>query len=121
MILVDSTGAQADVDATDELIGRWRVWLEMPYPNDQYPPGSDDGVVGGVDLALVDGDAGKILADYFAGDGLDDDDRVMLPIAIAAMERALPTLAAPGRAYFAAALGLLHDVRDRGHVIEPSA
>ncbi len=63
-------------------IDRWRSWSSMPYPSRQYPPGSDEGSVAGVDLALVDGDVAKILADYFEGGRIADDDQVMLLHAI---------------------------------------
>lgn len=94
----------------DDLKDRWRAWSSLPYPTGQYPPGSVDGDVDGVDLALVDGDAAKILGDFFVDGRIDDDDRAMLPHALESLERAVPLLVPPGREYFAVALSLLQAV-----------
>lgn len=93
-----------------DLKDQWRAWASMAYPNAQYPPGSEEGEVAEVDLALVAGDVSKILHDFFADGRLDDDDRTMLPHAIDDLERAVPLLAEPGRAYFDLALSLLRAV-----------
>jgi hypothetical protein len=66
----------------DASIERWRSWSSMHYPSRQYPPGSDDGTVEGIDLALVDGDVGKILRDYFEHGQVADHDLAMLSYAI---------------------------------------
>lgn len=95
----------------DSLYTRWRSWEGLPYPSIQHPPGSDQGEVLGVDLALVDGDVGAILADYFVGGG-PQDSRAMLPNAVAALERAVPSLEDPAHTYFAEALELLRAVAD---------
>jgi hypothetical protein len=97
---------------------QWRSWEAMPYPSTQYPPGSDGGEVNGVDLALIDGDVAKILGDYFKQGELEEDSRVMLPLVIDELERAVLSLAEPGRAYFDLALALLRTIEDATHPIE---
>lgn len=82
----------------------------MPYPSDQYPPGSDAGEVAGVDLALTDGDLALILSEYFDPCYPDFDTRAMLPHVLDGLRRAVPQLTDPGREYFAVALDLLEDV-----------
>ena len=91
----------------DDLKALWRDWTSMPYPTGQYPPGSDEGDVDGVDLALVDGDAAKILWGHFVAGRIDDEARAMLPHALECLERAAPLLEPPGREYFDVALRLL--------------
>jgi hypothetical protein len=76
----------------------------------QYPPGSAEGDIGGVDLALVAGDVGRILGDFFIDGRLDDVSRTMLPYALASLEQAVPLLVPPGRGYFEEALSLLRAV-----------
>jgi hypothetical protein len=99
----------------DDLKDHWQIWEAMPYPSSQYPPGSDDGVVDGVDLALVDGDASKILTEFFIYGGLEDDSRAMLSHALDGLERAVPLLAEPAVAYFGLALSLLQAVDGLTH------
>ncbi len=84
----------------------------MPYPSAQYPPGSEDAEVEGVDLALADGDVATILHDYCTRQELDPDDQTMLRHVLTSLTRALPSLEGPGRSYFETALELLKAVDD---------
>lgn len=96
----------------DELRSRWHRWQTLPYPTAQHPPGSDAGEVNGVDLALEAGDAAAILGDHFSDGRLGDDSRTGLPLTVAALERAVPSLQGPAFTYFAEALDLLRAVMD---------
>ena len=96
----------------DDLTRGWGAWHALPYPESQYPPGSDVGEVAGVDLALLDGDVGMIVGKYIRRRGLDAESRSMLPVALDDLEKVVPLLAEPGRTYFSAALELLRAVRD---------
>ena len=93
-----------------DLENQWRTWESTAYPNAQFPPGSEEGEVAGVDLALVVGDVAKILRDFFVDGRLDEVDRAMLPPVVDGLERAVPLLAEPGRAYFDLALSLLRAI-----------
>lgn len=90
------------------------AWDALPYPNDEYPPGSDEGEVAGEDLALLAGDVAAILHCAIRGgwDRLPEGD-TLLRHAIPAMERVLPELSPTGRAYFGPTLPLLVEVRRR--------
>ena len=102
------------VEAADRrLRARWLAWEATPYPTDEYPPGSDAGEVEGVDLALTDGDVGKILHDFFVAGRLDEEARATLPEALGDLARVVPHLKGRGRAYFETALELLSVVDDR--------
>ena len=96
-------------DAAD-ICARRRSWEGLPYPESQYPPGSDEGEVEGVDLALWDGDVAYILYEFCSNGRLRDDSKVMFAHAIAGMAVALPHLSGPGREYFAAAYGMLQSI-----------
>ncbi len=110
-------GQRVVVDMSDnDLTARWRAWQAMPYPTDAYPPVSDEGEVAGVDLALLDGDLGKMLHTYFTEGRLDREHQLMLPHAMSDLERALPRLTGQGRVYFAAAYDLLSAVAVRNRV-----
>lgn len=92
---------------------RLRSWEGLPYPESQYPPGSVEGEVEGVDLALLDGDVGFILYDFSSNGRLGDDSKVMFPHAMAARALALPHLSGPGREYLAVAHGMLQSIEDQ--------
>lgn len=55
------------------------AWESMPYPADDYPPGSDTGEVEGEDLALLDGDVAAVLSCAILGgwDRLADGDTIL--------------------------------------------
>jgi hypothetical protein len=98
------------IGGTDaDLRRRWREWKALRYPVLQYPPGSDESIVGGVDLALLAGDIAAILASYFSG-GDPETHSPMDPV-LAGLEGAIPQLEDPGRGHFVAAHVLLLDVR----------
>jgi len=85
----------------------WRAWTTSPYPNEQYPPGSEAGTVNGVDLALTAGDVAFVLGDFFDDGRLRPEARQMLPAALSSLESAVPSIAEPGQRYFADALTLV--------------
>jgi hypothetical protein len=89
----------------DELRNRWQEFLAIPYPRADYPPGSPVGEVDGVDLALLDGDAAAIVSSVVDREGPHDgaDTRLVLED----LERVVPQLTAPGRAYFEPLLELV--------------
>ena len=79
----------------------------MAYPRTEYPPGSLQGEVEGVDLALTDGDVAAILYQYCEHGWLDEDAQAMLPHALEILDRVLPHLSDAGRSYFEPARDLL--------------
>ena len=90
------------------------AWEALPYPDEEYPAGSDEGEVAGVDLALLDGDVAAVLhiAIYGLMDWTSDWDTT-LAHSIPALERVLASLSPTGRAYFGPALPLLLEVQRR--------
>lgn len=96
----------------DTLREQWKAWEAMPYPAAEHPPGSDAGMVAGVDVALTDGAIGSILDDAFSRGILTEDSRHDLAYALADLETVVPLLTEDGRTYFARALELLRAVAD---------
>ena len=81
----------------------------MPYPSDAYPPGSPEGTVDGLDLALFDGDLAWALHHSFAGDS---ETRSRLKGMRGALERVVPQLRSEGAQYFSAALATVDAFMD---------
>ena len=76
--------------ARDELRSRRDRWEALPYPKAQHPPGSDEGEVAGVDLALLAGDVAAIFWEYFAT-GRNTEFEVMKGSSAEDLRRALPS------------------------------
>ena len=95
----------------DEVQRRWDAWLELPYPSTEYPPGSLKGEVAGIDLALLDGDGAAAVSDFLDPSLRADPHGITRRHALAALEKVVPLLSEPGRAYFAPLLELLRLVQ----------
>ena len=93
----------------DDLRERYERWLDIPYPTADYPPGSAQGEVDGVDLALTDGDANAAVYDYLES-AFSEWDVIGLTESTNSLERAVPLLTPAGRAYFEPLLEMLRDV-----------
>ncbi len=87
----------------------WQAWEAMPYPSDAYPPGSLEGTVDGLDLALFDGDLAWSFHHSFTGDV---DARSRLKGMRGALERVVPQLRGEGARYFSAALATVDAFMD---------
>ena len=93
----------------DELKARWVRWEALAYPRAQHPPGSDEGEVAGVDLALTDGGAAAVFAEYFES-GMNREFEATRQYAAEALRRAVPSLDGPARTYFGEALAILEAI-----------
>ncbi len=96
----------------DELAQALREWARLPYPRDDYPPGSPRGEIRGVDLALLDGDIGVVAYDALDG-RLSASDMISLEHSIRALTSVMPELSQAGQAYFGPALEILAIVMRR--------
>jgi hypothetical protein len=96
----------------DDLRHLWRDWERQDYPAIEYPPGSNEGEVAGVDLALLDGDVAAVIHNAIDGK-MTADDMVILKSCIAELERALPHLSVTGQSYFGPALAILQAIEAR--------
>jgi len=108
------SSAQEDAEPADRLEHlrrRWMAWSELAYPEEQYRPGSRGGEVQGVDLALAAGDFVALLDSFFTRGRLSEEELEYLRLTLCDLERALPSLADPGRAYFYEAAELLKAIR----------
>lgn len=80
----------------------------MPFPDTEFPPGSPQAEIMGVDLALLDGDAASVVAWFVNGNVVDPEEERTLRIAsIADLEIVIPHLSESGRAYFGPLLAML--------------
>ena len=98
-------------DIRERIRQGWELWLEVPYPTDDYPPGSAEADIDGIDLALLDGDAAAAVAWFIdpALEGRGDPGlrEITRRHALSALERIVPRLSEDGKAYFGQLLGLL--------------
>jgi hypothetical protein len=101
--------ATQQVHDGDELRARWVRWEALPYPRAQHSPGSDEGEVAGVDLALTDGDVAAVFAEYFQS-GTNTEFEATREYAADALRRTVPSLDGPARAYFGEALAILEAI-----------
>ena len=104
--------APQQVNERDELKARWVRWEALPYPKAQYPPGSEQGEVAGIDLALLDGDVAAIFHEYFTS-GTNTEFEGMKKPAAEALRRAVPSLDGPARTYYGEALAILEAIIGR--------
>ena len=104
--------ATQQVNEHDELIARWVRWEALPYPKAQHPPGSDEGEVAEVDLALLDGDVAAIFHEYFTS-GTNTEFEGMKQPAAEDLRRALPSLDGLARTYYGEALAILEAIIGR--------
>ena len=71
----------------------------MLYPK-AHPPGSEAGVVDGVDLALTDGEVGALIHGHVSGEPWDVNDTRSLIAAEAGLRRAIPYLEGEAKVFF---------------------
>lgn len=93
----------------DELRARWVRWEALPYPKAQHPPGSDEGEVAGVDLALTDGDVAAVFHEYFTSGTIREFEGIKASAA-EDLQRAVPSLDGPAKIYFGEALAILEAI-----------
>jgi hypothetical protein len=97
--------------SSDHIRRLWEAWLATPYPTTEYRPGSADGEVDGVDLALLDGDAASVVAWYLdpelRGRGESRLQEVTRKQSLSTLEQVLPRLSIGGQSYFGQLLELL--------------
>lgn len=84
--------------AIRQLVQEWR---RLPYPSNDYPPGSPAGEIEGIDLALLAGDAAFVVEAYL-DQALDRraDEPAHRRTSLEALQRVVPHLSEAGRAYF---------------------
>jgi hypothetical protein len=122
-VLLSSVGTPPEADPAaqrmhavvpSEQIRRLREeWWRLPYPIAEYPPGSEQGEVDGVDLALLDGDLDAHFEAYLSGgrSGVLLSPEQVNEI-IADLERVVPQLHGnQARVYFGAGLDLLRKIK----------
>ena len=107
--------------APDELRARRDRWEALPYyPKAQHPPGTDEGEVAGVDLALLAGDVAAIFWEYFET-GRNTEFEVMKELSVEDLRRAVPSLSGPAHTYFGEALDILEAIIARSESANGSA
>jgi hypothetical protein len=97
-----------DTIAIRQLVDEWH---RLPYPTDDYPPGSPAGEIEGIDLALLAGDAAFVIDAFLDSTlGSRGDEPVHRQTSLDAIEHVLPHLSEAGRAYFGGLLEILRAI-----------
>jgi len=94
----------------DDIRRRLDIWGCAAYPEEDYPPGSEQGEVGGVDLALLDGEVAALAYRWLEGRWMEGDDKT-LELCLEDLGLAMPQLSPAGRLYFEPAMEILLDIR----------